>query len=342
MPDIQTNVEVCAVHGVFEEFYRQWLKHGHYVGVHGGGDNHMTSTGNANPGYHYSNTNGLAAAWVPGLTRRGIWDAFKHRRTCAVTGNQRIYLDFRADGEPMGTVMVGGAGPREIRVEAAGTAPILRLEILRNGEVVPAYRPVAAQRRYLRLTWTDDWCSRRVDDSVTTGTIAVEGATLKVVAALNAFHLTDAFTARDGAVDFRSNAYSGITRGLLAEVTGNPGTLRFAVRDLFQGRAVLDTSFDLALDREEIRAERFLDLGERKLMPLFSRELHRPRFMFEAAWVDPVWPKTVTLDWTDEDAAPAYYTVRMEQIDGNIAWSSPIWFLDRWPEPAVPGRVVRR
>jgi hypothetical protein len=77
-------------------------------------------------------------------------------------------------------------------------------------------------------------------------------------------------------------------------------------------------------------------------MPLFTRELHRPRFMLQAAWVDPAWPKTAALAWTDEYAAPAYYTVRLEQMDGNIAWSSPVWFRDRLPEPNAPGRVVRR
>jgi hypothetical protein len=38
--------------------------------------------------------------------------------------------------------------------------------------------------------------------------------------------------------------------------------------------------------------------------------------------VDPAWPKVVALDWTDEYSGPAHYLVRVEQIDGNIAWSS--------------------
>ena len=56
--------------------------------------------------------------------------------------------------------------------------------------------------------------------------------------------------------------------------------------------------------------------------------------------VDPDWPRVVSLDWKDDRAGPAYYTVRVEQIDGIFAWSSPVWFRDRAPEYEIPGRVV--
>jgi predicted carbohydrate-binding protein with CBM5 and CBM33 domain len=47
------------------------------------------------------------------------------------------------------------------------------------------------------------------------------------------------------------------------------------------------------------------------------------------------------VEWQDDDASPAYYTVRVEQIDGNIAWSSPVWVRRQPPEQDVPGRVVQ-
>jgi hypothetical protein len=43
-----------------------------------------------------------------------------------------------------------------------------------------------------------------------------------------------------------------------------------------------------------------------------------------------------------EYISPAYYTVRVDPLDGNIAWSSPAWLQNRSPEPNVPGRVVCR
>jgi hypothetical protein len=42
--------------------------------------------------------------------------------------------------------------------------------------------------------------------------------------------------------------------------------------------------------------------------------------------------RSVDLSWTDEDStAAAYYYVRVFQIDGEMAWSSPIWVTP--PEP---------
>ena len=344
LPELQTNVEICSVHGVFEGFYAQWLKHGHYVGVHAGGDNHMTSTGNGNPGYHYPNTNGLAAVWTSERSRRGVWDAVKHRRTYAVTGNQRIFLDLQVEDQPVGTVIVDRgcrARVRSVQVEVAGTAPIMRIDLARNGEIVHSYRPSPQAREVLRLMWADDWCSRRVDDSLTTGTIALDGGRLDVMAALNAYHRTDAFVEQDGEIVFRSNGYSGITRGLLATVTGRHDRLRFWIEDVHLGAVALRDTLQVSLAPDHVHVTRPLAATQGARRPLFTREPHEPHFTLEADWVDPDWPKHVRLAWADHDNSPAYYTVRVEQIDGNVAWSSPIWFRDRLPEPSVPGRVVR-
>jgi hypothetical protein len=340
LPGYQTNVEICSVHGVFEAFYEQWLKHGHYVGVHGGGDNHMTSTGFANPGYHYPNTNGLAAAWTAARTRRGVWDAVKHRKTYAVTGNQRIFLDMQVNDQPMGSVVVGDTGPHTVRVEVAGTAPIMRVDLARNGEVIRTYRPAVAEREVLRLTWTDDWPSRRVDDSCTTGRIALAGGRMAVLAPLHAYHRTDTFVERDGAIAFRSNGYCGITRGVLVAADGQRKSLQFEIKDLHLGQVVLSAMLHVPLVADRVHVTRPLAATDDACRPLFTRKPHQPHLTLEADWVDPDWPKHVRLEWIDHEGPPAYYTVRVEQIDGNIAWSSPVWFGDRTPELPVPGRVV--
>ncbi len=48
----------------------------------------------------------------------------------------------------------------------------------------------------------------------------------------------------------------------------------------------------------------------------------------EADWIDTAWPKVIDVEWTDAESNGAFYYVRVEQIDGHIAWSSPIWFVD--------------
>jgi hypothetical protein len=336
-PQYQTNVEICSVHGVFEAFYQQWLEHGHFVGVHGSGDNHMTSTGNGNPGWHYPNTNGLAAAYAADRTRRGIWDAIKHRRTYAVTGNQRIYLDFGINGAAMGEIVVGDGASRAIHLAVAGTAPIMKVALFRNNEGIETYRPPLADRRYLRMTWTDSWGSRRVDDSLTTGTIALEDGQLTVTDTLHTYHRTDRFDeAEDGSVAFRTNGYSGITRGAIFEVdAAEADVLHFRIDDSHLGRSVLQETLDVPLDARYGTVTRRLDAPARVIRPCFTEEPHHPMFTLETAWIDPDWPKVVTLDWQDVGGTPAFYYVRVEQIDGNVAWSSPVWFVDEAPVDLV-------
>jgi hypothetical protein len=341
-PTYQTNVEICSVHGVFEAFYRQWLKHGHFVGVHGSGDNHMTSTGNGNPGWHYPNTNGLAATFAPAWTRGAIWDAIKHRRTYAVTGNQRIYLDFASRSQTsdaqhhMGAIIIEEtseaniANPREIRLDVAGTAPVMKVELFKNNDVIHTYRPPLNERRYLRLTWTDSWGSRRVDDSLTTGEIAAQGG-LSVVKTLNMFHRTDKFEERDEGVKFRSNGYSGITRGVILDVQDSGGFLHYQIKDTHLEKTVLEQTLEVPLAERHTALVQPLNVEERFIRSCFTREPQRPEFILNAEWIDLGWPKVVQLTWQDDDDTPAYYYVRVEQIDGNIAWSSPIWFAEQVP-----------
>jgi hypothetical protein len=340
-PAYQTNVEICSVHGVFEAFYEQWLAHGHFVGVHGSGDNHMTSTGNGNPGWHYPNTNGLAAAWSAARTRRGVWDAIQDRQTYAVTGNQRIYLDFSVGDHPMGSVVVGGDGERTIRVEVAGTAPVIKVELFKNGHVIRTFCPDLEERRYLQLTWTDSWPSRRVDDSLTIGRIRLPGGRLDLLSSINVYHRTDSFAERDGEIAFRSNGYSGITRGVLVATSGVGKALQFTIDDTHLERPVLSETMSVPLDAAHARVTRPLDVEERFVRPLFTRAPHHPEFILDVDWVDPEWPRVAQVEWQDVDSSPGYYYVRVEQIDGNIAWSSPIWFLDRQPEFKIPGNVVQ-
>jgi hypothetical protein len=72
--------------------------------------------------------------YAPALTRDAVWDALYHRRTVATTGAQRIRLAFRMDGEWQGSLLALDTLP-EYTIEAEGTAPIARVELIENGEV---------------------------------------------------------------------------------------------------------------------------------------------------------------------------------------------------------------
>lgn len=150
----QRLVEICSLWDIAEESgplsVQAALAMGHRLGFVGGTDSHY---GLANQGsFHVNDGNGLACVVAPELTREAIWQALHDRRCYATTGD-RILLDFTIDGEPMGSensVELAGAGPRTLRMRAAGTAPITRVEVIRNSEVVFSAGPQSD-------VWEEEW-----------------------------------------------------------------------------------------------------------------------------------------------------------------------------------------
>ena len=55
------------------------------------------------------------------------------------------WLEFAIDGHAMGTVAEPGT-PGEVRVQVAGTAPLLCVELVKNGAVVASHQPPLARR----------------------------------------------------------------------------------------------------------------------------------------------------------------------------------------------------
>ena len=95
--------------------------------------------------------------WTSDLSREALWSGLWERRTVATTG-PRIILAWAIEGEFMGTDIEVAPGDgimmaREIRIEAYAEAPISRIEILRNNEVVYEERPA---KEIAVIEWVDE------------------------------------------------------------------------------------------------------------------------------------------------------------------------------------------
>ncbi len=321
MPDNMTNVEICSLHGIFEDFYKGWLEEGHLVGVNGGGDNHMTNAGNAKGGYHYPNTNGLAAVYASSKSREQIWNGIKTRKTYAVTSSQHIFLDFSINEARMGEVSNDVQESRKINLEVAGTAPIYKIDLIKNNELIESYGPQIVNNKYIRIKWYDDITGRRVNDSRTTGYIIPQKGTLELIGVLNALNKSDSFVAHENAINFRTNAYSWTARGAIIKSEG-VNSLNFNIEDKYLDSIRLKTTIEIDLRKLPFKSKKGLI---ENYTNMFTSE-KGANFYLDADWIDPQSPKTVTLEWEDQGGEEAFYFVRIEQIDGNIAWSSPIWF----------------
>lgn len=132
----------------FERGYvRNALAVGWRVGFTAGGDDHMGHAGTEFPIEvgHTCYKAGLMAVLAEARTREAIWRALWNRRVIATSG-PRILLDYALDGHPMGAELSVTAEPdlasrRRLRIRCHGTAPLERIDIIRNNEVVHSRRP---------------------------------------------------------------------------------------------------------------------------------------------------------------------------------------------------------
>jgi len=95
---------------------------------------------------------GLTAVLCPELTREALFDALLDRRCYATTG-ARIVADFSVNDKPAGsTVVMSRDHERRLHIEVHGTAPIDRVEIVRNESIVHS---VEATGPDVTIDWTD-------------------------------------------------------------------------------------------------------------------------------------------------------------------------------------------
>ena len=78
---------------------------------------------------HISQHVSYGGVYVKELTREGIIEGFKARRTLAAT--DKIFVEFVCNGEPLGSIFEAKEAP-SMRISVDGTAPLKRVTLIRN------------------------------------------------------------------------------------------------------------------------------------------------------------------------------------------------------------------
>jgi hypothetical protein len=134
--DMERLVEVNSGHGVFEWYGNRYMQQGYDVGFIGASDDHT-----GHPGYigmTHVQFGGLAAVIAPSNTDDAIFDAMRERSAYATTG-ERIIIDASFNGHGMGEKVPAGGG-RTVRCRVMGTEPVVAIDLIRNGDVVYSRR----------------------------------------------------------------------------------------------------------------------------------------------------------------------------------------------------------
>ena len=182
-PVAEPVMEVVSAHGAYEYLNNSTIKYrggieGHFIqdglkkglpfGLIGGSDTHGLLWQHGISRIADSNRTGLAAVLCKDLTRESILDAIKHRR-CYATSGEKIYVDFRVNGNLMGTTIARDTAPK-IYIKVIGTKPLESVEIIRDNltistlssrhsiletEYVDANLPAETHYYYIRVIQKD-------------------------------------------------------------------------------------------------------------------------------------------------------------------------------------------
>jgi hypothetical protein len=312
------------------------LRGGRRIGFTAGTDDHY--------GYPGSYGEGLTGVYAESLTRESVFEALRQRHVYAVTGD-RIRLSFT-----LGRNMMGDILPRDterlLRFEVCGLGPIDYVELVKNG--APAARwtssaanacaangpaaegtssggPASAGRadtpRLLRIEWGWDGLSSR---RVTRWRIRVNVDRGRILQAIPCFC---------GGPDVLEEEDS-LRRSGEHMVEISSATCRTSFHPTHAAVLALEAGPDTRIRVEatgswgEQPFHRTLDLLGRELsggdmhaeiLPVFTapkiklHTLHDPAFLRAEG------------EWEDPHPGEDFYYIKVQQKNGHLAWSSPIW-----------------
>lgn len=287
---------------------------------------------------------GVAGVWAEELTREGVWEALEARRTYGVTGD-RMELWWTMNDSPMGSVLEG-ISDLTANIQLDCPRPLRLVELVHNGRVARTYshhdewtRPDEPDGRYsvlIEFGWGPNGSYGDFDETAVewNGSISVDGGSL--LSAQPRFTGFDQrYEVTDGACHFdlvtdRADGYVGDTQGFHVELDADADTeLVVELDDGDQWTVPVAEALDQShlFVRDEWSVENVAEEFGLTEDDIENRDVYfhnAPKVN-----VHPAYPRAAcTADVRFDDLSVTgddYYYVRASQIDGQYAWSSPVW-----------------
>ncbi len=246
-------------------------------------------------------------AFARSLNRADVFEALHERRTFAAT-TRDVVVDFRMGDVFMGEEAPPGTEPT-LTVHAEGYAELARVEVLRDGEVVHSVEPdLGLPPGWVRVPLRLEW-GRADGTTVWDGSLVVstEARVLRTP-----YWSPEIAAVDDAGISWRSTTrsfgepYGSQRGGVELTLVGPPGAT--ATVTVASRRATLTLAELLDRDGHEVPG----GPGRLRLQPGTGGLAGLGARVLELAWADP-------------HPGPAFYYARVFQVDGEMAWSSPIW-----------------
>ncbi|MGC1207033.1 MAG: DUF3604 domain-containing protein, partial [Ornithinimicrobium sp.] len=261
-------------------------------------------------------------AYARSLDRGEVFSALRERRTFAAT-TRDVTLDVRLLGSESGEAFMGEeaviSGSRTVRVRASGYADLARIEVVRDGQLVHVVSPPVAAIGEVEVGVRVEW-GEAEGSTVWDGTLRVDGG--RVLS--TPFWGPQVVEVSDSSVRWQATTHS----------FGDPyGAQRGEVEMTLIGMPSAHVAVDMG-DRSlrttlaEI-TEAFATDG-RIGIPAELGALGRAVLQPSVGGLTSLGTRELTVEWTDPSPAPeaeTFYYVRSYLVDGEMAWSSPIWMV---------------
>ncbi len=328
---IETSIEIHSSWGTFEWLLHDALRLGYRVGIVANSDGHKGRPGASYPGPStFGAVGGLTCLRMPELSRKALVECLRSRHHFATTGNRmfmEVVLDFEEHGtvfkdDPaifessgirapraiMGNIVHLPAGHAALNVKVSGTAPILRLDVFNGLDLVGTHRPYKPSQlgRTIRIIWQGAEYRGRFRAVNWDGRAILEDNRVESFQAIN-FLNPDKRVAKasDGSLEWRS------------VTTGNLSGLQLVLAEADSGKLRLTTAAtDLEVDIRDIGYEELAVAagGLEKRLSVVRLPDHLDKLDIECSL-------PVRIDKPGDNAI----YVRVTDMDGNQAWSSPIY-----------------
>lgn len=322
------------------------LNRGYKLGIVASGDNHRDYPGEWG--------NGLMAVFAEELTRESLWEAFKKRRVYGVTGD-RIQLYFSINGHIMGEVF-NSEDPANISVEVIGCHAIDRIEIIRNGRVLQTYshsgrwdipKGDGIVRAKFRIQCNHGPGSRygfkELRSKVWKGSLKLsDGRIISVEPCFTYFGQRIKRVSNKKCNFTFTTQPSTLLKPLIAShhrlnLQGAIFEMEASLKDLITIK-VDSMSLDFSLE-DALRKEKVIALTEEaktticEQFGLDPEKVENPDVYWKNAWKMKIYRAIpyegchVKFSYTDRNPREGenYYYARVTQLNGQMAWSSPIW-----------------